>query len=300
MPTDRSYRVLAHELRVVASPRNLAFLHRFLAPFEAEVGERASVYEVRREPGERKPWAIYRDGRRLLRGSVAPTVLEFALWDVSRMAIASDHGFLAVHAAAASWQGRGIVLPAPPDSGKSTLVAGLTRAGFSYLTDEAALIDPVTAELQPFPRSLWLERSSIEAVFGEDPAARRWKTGVQFHVSPADLRTKAIGGPCAVRYVVAPTYQAGSETALVPMSRAEAVVLLARSAFHLKRFGGAGIELLGRAVAGADCFRATVGDLGEAVSRIQDLVAADHPAPGAPVPEGATAAGTPARSGAHA
>jgi hypothetical protein len=275
MPTERHYRVLAYEFSVVADPRNLAFLHRFLAPFEGDVGHEARVYELRREPGEERPWAVYRDGLRLVRGAVAGTVIEYVLWDVSTTAIGSDHGFLAVHAAAASWRGHGMILPAPPDSGKSTLVAGLTRAGFDYLTDEAALIDPATCMLQPFPRSLWLERRSVEAVFGPKAGPLRWKTGRQFQVRPADLRREAIGRSCPVRYVVIPSYEAGVESALIPISRADAVVALAQQAFYFERFGGKGIELLGRVVEGAVCRRVQVGVLDDAVRLILRLVSTD-------------------------
>jgi hypothetical protein len=268
MPTERRYRVLAFELRLVGSRRNVAFLHRFLAPFEAELGEGARTYELRREPGEPRPWAVYRDGERLVRGSVPATILEFVLWDVSRSAIASAHGFFSVHAAAASWRGRGILLPAPPDSGKSTLVAGLTRAGCAYLTDEAALIDPATAKVHPFPRSLWLERASIEAVFGPDAQTLRWRTGRQFHVRPADLRPRSIGSACPIRYVIAPTYASGARTELIPISRAEALTALARQSFYLGDFGGDGVRLLGRVVESAACYRVRVGDLDDAVGLI--------------------------------
>jgi hypothetical protein len=251
----------------------VTFLHRFLAPFEADVGDGACTYELRREAGEPRPWAVVRDGQALVRGSVPATILEFVLWDVSRNAIGSAHGFFSVHAAAASWRGRGILLPAPPDSGKSTLVAGLTKAGCAYLTDEAALIDPETASVHPFPRSLWLEKASIDAVFGPDAEALRWRTGRQFHVRPADLRPRAIGRPCPIRYVVAPAYASGSATSLVPITRAEALTALARQSFHLGRFGGDGVRLLGRVVESAECFRAQVGDLDEAVELIMRMVA---------------------------
>jgi hypothetical protein len=277
MPTERRYRVLAFELRLVGSGRNVAFVHRFLAPFEAEVGDGACTYELRREPREARPWAVYRDGDRLVRGNVVATILEFVLWDVSRNAIASAHGFFSVHAAVASWRGRGILLPAPADSGKSTLVAGLTRAGCAYLTDEAALIDPATAMVHPFPRSLWLERASIDAVFGPDPGALRWRTGRQFHVRPADLRPRSIGRPCPIRYVIAPAYTSGARTELVPISRAEALTALARQSFFLGRFGGDGVRLLGRVVGSAECYRVRVGDLDDAVEQILRMLAGSAP-----------------------
>lgn len=277
MPFERSYRVLAYPLRIVASRRTGAFLHRFLMPFQDDVGPGAPVYELRREPTAHKPWAMYLDGVSLHRGRTASRILEFALWDISTKAIASEHGFLAVHAAAASWDGSGMVFPAPPESGKSTLVAGLTRAGCAYLTDEAALIDPASALVHPFPRSLWLARPSLDVVFGSDAARMRWATGRQFHVRPNDLRPGAIGGPCPVRFVIAPRYEGGATTRLEPMARAEAVMTLARNAFHLERFGGAGIELLARVAVGASCYRLRIGDLDEAVRSVLRIVKREEP-----------------------
>ena len=270
---ERTYRALSYEHRIVAPPRLGAFLRRFLAPFEADVGPRAARYELRYEEGAEKPWAMDLNGASLHRGRTPSRILEFALWDIGTKAIASDHGCLAVHAAAASVDGLGIVLPAPPDSGKSTLVAGLTRAGCAYLTDEAALIEPADGTLHPYPRSLWLTKPSIEAVFGPGSDRLRWSTGRQFHVRPADLRPRAVGRRCPVGFVISPRYEAGATTAIEPMSRAEALLLLADCAFYLERFGGAGIELLANVVRDADCYRIRFGDLDEAVRAILAVVA---------------------------
>jgi hypothetical protein len=267
MPIEHSYRVLAHEIRVVAPRTHSAFLHRFLAQFQADVGADAHRYEVREEPDADKPWVLVVDDRALQRGRTPNRVLELALWDVSRKAIASDHGCLALHAAAASWQGSGIVFPAPPESGKSTLVAGLTRAGCAYLTDEAALIDVETRMLRPFPRSLWLTRPSLEAVF-PGRADPRWSTGREFHVRPADLRPRAVGRTCRVSHVIVPRFEAGSGTSLEPIGRADAVMIMAENAFHLDRLGGSGIELIADVAERAMCYRLAFGDLPEAISAV--------------------------------
>jgi hypothetical protein len=272
MPIERSYRMLAYPFRVVAPRPLAAFLRRFLAPFEADAGPGAAVYELREEPGADKPWVMDLDGECLHRGRTPERILEFALWDANTKAIGSSHGCLAIHAAAASLDGSAVVLPAPPDSGKSTLVAGLTRAGFAYLTDEAALIDPADGRVRPFPRSLWLARGSLEAVFGKEASSMRWATGRQFHVRPRDLRPRAIGRASRVRLVVAPRFEPGAATTLEPVCRAEGVMILAENAFHLERFGGAGIELLGRVVENASCYRLRFGDLDEAVTTIRGVM----------------------------
>ena len=48
--------------------------------------------------------------------------------------------------------GTGIVaFPASMNSGKSTLVAALVRAGYAYVTDETVAVDPTTLAVTPEP-----------------------------------------------------------------------------------------------------------------------------------------------------
>jgi hypothetical protein len=191
------------------------------------------------------------------------------LWDVNTEAIARCRR-LALHAAAASWHGHGIVMPAPPDSGKTTLVAGLVTAGCDYLTDEAAIIDPATGRLHPYPRSLWIEPASLAVIPGLDGRLRTGRefVGSWYHTSPDDLRPGSIGEPCAVRLVAFPIYVEGAATELTPMTRSEALAHLIANSFNFERFGGRGLGILRDVVAGADCYRLSMGDLDAAVAAI--------------------------------
>lgn len=62
---------------------------------------------------------------------------------------------LFVHAGVVAWNGRAIVLPGASFSGKSTLVAELTRAGATYFSDEYAVLDRA-GRVHPYPRPLML------------------------------------------------------------------------------------------------------------------------------------------------
>lgn len=62
---------------------------------------------------------------------------------------------LFVHAGVVAWKGRAIVLPGASFSGKSTLVAELTRAGATYYSDEYAVLDRA-GRVHPYPRPLML------------------------------------------------------------------------------------------------------------------------------------------------
>jgi hypothetical protein len=58
-----------------------------------------------------------------------------------------------LHAGAMSLNHRAILLCGPSGNGKSTLVDELLRWDWSYLSDEVAPIDPICAEVLPFPLS---------------------------------------------------------------------------------------------------------------------------------------------------
>jgi hypothetical protein len=209
----------------------------------------------------------------VLRSRSAAGAIDYLLWRASTETIERASGFLVLHAGAVSFGRKGVVLPAPPDSGKTTLTAGLTRAGFRYLSDEAAFLELGTGRLHPFPRALWMDRETLDILPGVREILPAFVRGPRdaYHVDPSELRPRSIGSPCRVRFVIAPTYAPG-RTSLEPMSRAETLVALARNSFNAERVGLRGIRLLGDVVRRAECFRLVMGDLDSAVEAVSGLV----------------------------
>ncbi len=60
-----------------------------------------------------------------------------------------------IRAGVVGWRGRAIVVCGGPQSGTSTLVAALLRAGASYYSDQYAVFD-YEGRVHPYPRELWL------------------------------------------------------------------------------------------------------------------------------------------------
>jgi hypothetical protein len=215
----------------------------------------------------------------MLRASSVASVLDWILWDVSQNALGRIDGFLAVHAGAVSWAGRCLIMPAPPDSGKTTLTAALVSNGYDYLTDEAALINPSTGLVHPFLRPLSLEQGSVGAVPGlieRIPADLLDSDQRLHHLSAEDLRRGAFGVTSRIAWVVAPSYRRGSATTLEPISRAEAVALMARNSLNFTRFGGRGVRVLELATRDASFHRLSVGDLAPAVRLIRRLTSEEN------------------------
>jgi hypothetical protein len=270
---DPTFRLLTFEFAVRSSVHGVdERIDPLLSPFRTPgPGARSHTFDVTAEAGM---FEVQVDGVVAHRSPRVGGVVDWILWKASTEAIAGIEGYVAIHAGAVGWDGSSVLLPAPHDSGKTTLTAALTASGFSYFTDEAALIDPSAATLIPFPRALWLEPGSVAAL--DRLLAHRGDAGVArngtSHLAPADLGGGRIGRAAPIRHIVFPRYSRHAATALVPMSRAEAVVELGRNAFNLERFGRRGVDLLIDVVSGADVHRLTVGDLGEAVEAISQLV----------------------------
>lgn len=273
---DRSYRALSYAFRVRTNfPRAGFLLDRLLAPFRAVVSSEVPTYDLVRTNGERLPFSLYVDDARVQEVESASSMLDFVLANVTIQAVELMEDFVSFHAAAAAWDRRGIIFPGEPDAGKTTLVAGLTQVGFAYLSDEAALIDPSTGLLHPFPRALAMDAHSVDAIPGlrrKLPPDHDQFMKYRFHVAPDDLRPGAVGRPCRVQYVIAPKYQAGSPTVLEPMSRAEALMTLAENSFNLVRFGGLAVQSLHRVMGSVSGYRLRIGSLEDGIRRVLDVV----------------------------
>jgi hypothetical protein len=90
----------------------------------------------------------------------------------------------------------GLVFAGVMEAGKTTLVAGLVRAGFGYLTDEAGAIERETLLIQPYPKPLSLEPGSWP-LFPElepqaDLATDEYKA-YEWQVPTAAIRPGALG-----------------------------------------------------------------------------------------------------------
>jgi HprK-related kinase A len=273
---ERWYRALSYTFRVRTQHRDIGrHLHRLLAAFRVESHRRVPTFDITYRPSAPQPYGVYRRGRLVQRAPTLAPIIDFILWQATQEAVARTTDYLALHAGAVARKGKAVLLPAPPDSGKTTLSAALTRAGFSYLSDEVALIEPHSALVHPYARALWMEIPSID-LMGSDvraaiPSDLLALGRLQYQVTPEELRPGSVGSPSRVRWIVAPSYRRDAPTTLEPMSRAEALVLLADQSFNFGRFGAKALPLLERLVKGAECYRLSMGDLEAAIRLVGDV-----------------------------
>ena len=166
-----------------------------------------------------------------------------------------------------------MLMPAPSGSGKTTLVAGLVRAGFGYLSDEAAVLDPVTSLVQPYPVHLSLKAASRDR-FPEakpDPADLAF-SGLTWHVDPDVIRPGSVASECDVGFMIAHRYEPGAAIGdrAAHLSR-EACVELVRNLMLARRDTARSLDLLARICRGARSYRLVHGGLDTAVGAISEL-----------------------------
>ncbi len=226
---------------------------------------------VDRGPAAARRYAVYFGDRRIGSGNRPERALMMLLWHLNAAVVRASGHLVVVHAAGAERDGAAVLLPAPSGGGKTTLVAGLVRAGLRYLTDEAVAIDPATLLVQPFPKALALDPGSWQ-VHADlrprlDPSVAPFGT-FQWHVPPAAIRPDAVAPAARPRLVVAPRYVPGARTRLRKIERPEMLKLLAESTFNFHDVGRRNLEVLAEVVRGCECYRATVGELGPACDEV--------------------------------
>jgi hypothetical protein len=152
---DAYFRVLGYSFALRWNAEELGIpATKVLAPFRAppdpddEEGSPlacSAPYSLLLGPGEPAAFRVFHGDAVLIEGAEANAVLPYFFWHVGLQAARRTGSYLLVHAGAVSSPfGDGLVLPGSSGAGKTTLVAALVRAGFGYLSDETAPLDPVS------------------------------------------------------------------------------------------------------------------------------------------------------------
>jgi hypothetical protein len=232
-------------------------------------------WEIRpAEVGGTDSWELVVDGEREATVGSASRLVHDLVRALNARAVQSWPG-VACHAGGVVRDGVGVVLPADTEAGKTTLTAGLVRAGFGYLTDEAVAFRRGTATIEPYPKPLSIDPGSWSlfpelephADLGDDDYKK-----TQWQVPPDAIRIDAAASACAARLLVFPRYVQDAPTELNPLGRAEALVELAKNTFSFNTNSRAALDALAIVVRVVDCYRLTVGTLADGVAAVTALV----------------------------
>lgn len=228
-------------------------------------GSPAELYSVL-APTSDGPGAVFRQDE-LIGWSEAPSrVLAYLVWAINRQVIERTDHLLLLHAAGASTDDATVILPAPMESGKTTLVAGLSSRGLSYLSDEAiAVAEDLSVQGYPKPLSIdpgsWATLQHLQPQ-GSDHLLRYFEE--QWQV-PA-TRITSVSGRRHAQLLVFPRYESGARLRVEALSPAEAVGAAAPCTFapDRQRLGLDRVRRLAALAESIPAARIVYGDLDDA------------------------------------
>lgn len=198
-------------------------------------------------------------------------------WGLNWSIVTHLHDWLILHAAVVARDGRALILPAPPGSGKSTLCAGLVQQGWRLLSDELALIHRDDGAVVPLPRPVSLKNAAIQALqaFAPDivlsePVHDTVK-GTVTHMQPPEPSVAAQHERSWPAWIVQPAFDPDGPDELRPAGRAETFMALAENAFNYNVLGTEGFDLLAATVDRCECFRLAYSSLAGSTGHLERL-----------------------------
>jgi hypothetical protein len=249
-------------------------LRWYLEPFQTREFETGSIplqiYTEVAEGSDEPDYVYVRNLNEQFRGSRRGT-LDWLFWDVHDLVPVWVRDFLLVHSGAVTVGGKAVLVPAEMETGKSTLVTALLRAGAQYLSDELGAIDPVTRSVHAYPKRITLDQETLAFFPGLEESlgdrAGLMATLQQRFVRPEDCGS-TISPPAPLGAVVFPTTDREGTPRLEPIASAEAAYLLSRNSRNLYRYAHRGVLMLGELCGEAQSFRLSGGTPSERADAI--------------------------------
>ena len=217
------------------------------------------------------------DGRSIFKPLPLHQAFPVLEWGMNWCIANQVHDRLVFHAAAVEKDGKALILPAPPGSGKSTLCAALVASGWRLITDESVLVDLRVNEVTGPVRPISLKNASIEVIkdFGKDVAlsdvCRDTLKGTVAHMRAPTSSVERADEPAKPAWIVFPNYRTGAPTRLEPLAAGDAFMRLVNSAFNYATLGRLAFHRTADLIEQVDAYTFVYSRLDEAIETFNAL-----------------------------
>jgi hypothetical protein len=176
-----------------------------LPPSPAGATAAASLSVDARTVAGRPRFRVHAGGDRIGWTDHRGDAVGFALAGLNRLvADASSGQQLVLHAGVVERDHRVALLTGPSGRGKSTLTAAVVASGASYVSDELAIIDPVTRFVTPYAKALELDGDAVGRLGLADMSALGAAGRREWHVPPGALGRVSAGGTVSLLVLLEP------------------------------------------------------------------------------------------------
>ena len=269
------FRALEHDFAISAhDPILREYLDEILEPMAAE-GEPRSWYRIQASDLQPATYSLWFDEELVVDSQRADRPLAMLLWHINRKVVERSTGYVLLHAACACSGDDAVILPAAMESGKTTLVAGLVRAGLRYLTDEVAALAPYGLRLTAYPKPLSIDAGSWPVL----PDLRRDVASDvqpylpnQWLVPPTSIRADAVAQSARARLVVSPRYEEHAPTTLTRLSMADGALLLMQNAHAFALAPQRNLDTFAGLVQHCPVYELRYGDLHDGCQAVSDVL----------------------------
>ncbi|MGZ8274206.1 MAG: HprK-related kinase A [Burkholderiaceae bacterium] len=172
----------------------------------------------------------------------------------------------------------GLLLPALPGSGKSTLCAALVCHGYRLLSDEFGVVDLRNGSLLPLLRPIGLKNESIDVIarlapdFAMGPRFAGTRKGAVAHLAPGRRAVRLSHVSASAGIILFPQYEAGARATLEQIDPARAFSKLSINSFNYRLLGRSGFDAVARLVRTCVLRRLVFSDLVEAIHVVDTLI----------------------------
>ena len=186
-----------------------------------------------------------------------------------------------LHAAVVEKDGKALILPAIPGSGKSTLSAALAQQGWRFLSDEFTIVDPKDGQTLPIPRPTPLKNISIQVIKDAFPDASlgplfpKTRKGTVAHLRASTESVNLLKQKVLPQILVFPKYIKNSTLELSQLNTPYAIFKLASNAFNYELMGAVGYQMVKNIVTSSHCYNLTYGHLDQVLPLFDQLLAED-------------------------